>query len=623
MRKKTIKRMLALALASAMSLTACGKTTVDTPVSSETSKTTEESKVESNVEAPKEMVTVTMYPKGATIPSGVVGAWQGELLADIGVQLEVWAFSAEKTNGILASEELPDLFFVNGQDMLGTLLENDLIMDLTPYLDSFDHINDYYASWETYVANQQSKDTGFAAIFDNDDYAGKFYVMPNQAGDRANGQDALQLYTDRNQVRLRWEAYEEIGAPEISNWSELLDAVEAMQVAWPTAADGNETYGIFLEDGSNAIASKWDQLNLWMLWNNRTDNFAKFGFIANYVTGEIEDIYADDSMHYQGLKFLNEAWNRGIIEPDSINTPRKDANLKTKYTVLPSGSLPGYAPDYLEYYMPDSIAYRSKAITKLPEGSSPAVSGWVVSKDCKNVEAVIDLLALWADPNKSLEWYWGPEGDVWYLDDKGNAQLTDEYIAYAENPTGDFIMSTGDPLTYWNHNIVARNGSPTTYGNGEGGVQSNYVQEWAGYEQAAIASAESFKQWQETTGYSSWKELLEANDALCTYSPVEFIRNYTNPAIGTIDDGLALIAQSCLTALQDYSWKMVVAPTEEEFNKLWAELKDTVEEYGIADLQKYFQGVWDDSMAQLIEDGYGPEGDMILNWDELVSPWHK
>jgi len=632
MRNKTIKRMLALTLAAMMSLTACGQTannnvgTFETKTESkEESVVTTEPAKEETKEEPKEIVTVTMYPKAATISSGVVGDWKGQMLADIGVQLEVWAFSEDKTNAILASEELPDLFFVNTQDQLEVLLENDLLMDLTPYLDRVDHISEYYTSWETYVANQQAKDTGYAAVFGNEDYAGKFYVMPNQAGDRANGAESLQRYTDRYQVRLRWAAYEEVGAPAISNWTDLLDAVVKMWKVWPTTDDGIETYGMFLEDGTNSIKSKWDQLDLWFRWNNRTDMFAKWGYIANYVTAEIEDIYEDEGMYYQGLKFLNDAWNRGLIEPDSINTPRKDANFMTKYTLLPSGSLPGGAPDYLEYYMPGSVAYSNKAITKLAEGASPAISGWVVSKECENIDAVIDLLALWADVDKSLEWYWGPEGDIWYLDDKGNARPTDAYIDYVLNPTeGGFPMSTGDSWVYWNHNIIARNGSPTSYGNGEGSVQSNYVQEWKEYEFAAVASSETFKQWQETTGYSSWQELLEdKEDALCTYSPVQFMSTYTNPVVAKVDDALALSAQSCLTALQDYSWKMLVAPTEEEFNKLWAELKEKVDGYGLADVQNYFKGVWDECMAQLIEEGYGPEGDMIANWDELVSPWHK
>lgn len=632
MKNKTIKRMLALMLAAVMSLTACGQTTSS---NAGTSETKTESKVESVVtsepakeetkEAPKEIVTVTMYPKSASIASGVVGDWKEQMLADIGVQLEVWAFSKDKTNAILASGELPDLFFVTSQDQVEVLLENDLLLDLTPYLDQFDCIGDYYSSWDTYVANQQAKDTGYAALFGNDDYAGKFYVMPNKAGDRKNGQESLQLYTDRNQVRLRWDAYEGIGAPAINNWSDLLDAVEKMWEYWPADEAGNKTYGMFLEDGSQSIETCWDQLNLWFLWNNRTDAYEKWGYIANYLTAEIEDVYADDGMYYQGLKFLNDAWNRGLIEPDSINTPRKDASLMTQNTVLPSGSLPGSAPNYLEFYMPGSTAYKSKAITKLVEGAKPATTGWVVSKDCENVDAVIDLLALWSDPNKALEWYWGPEGDIWYLDDNGNAMLTEAYINYAKNPTEDgFIMSTGDAWKYWNQNIIATNGSPTTYGNGQGGVQSNFVQEWKEYEFAAIGNSETFKQWQETTGYLSWQELLEDKEgALCTYSPVQHMESYIKAGVAKADDALTLVAQSCLTALQDYSWKMVVAPNEAEFNKLWTELKKTVEDYGIADVQKYFQGAWDDSMKQAIEDGYGPEGDMIVNWDELVSPWHK
>ena len=185
-------------------------------------------------------------------------------------------------------------------------------------------------------------------------------------------------------------------------------------------------------------------------------------------------------------------------------------------------------------------------------------------------------------------------------------------------------MSSGEPWVWWNHNIVAQSGSLTTYGDGEGGFRSGYVQYWPEYELAVSEGSETFKNWQKTTGYESWKELVEdKEDSMCTYSPVQMISKWIDPRVAKADDATKLAAQSCLTALQDYSWKMIVASTEAEFNKLWAELKNTVGGYGIADVQKYFQGVWDESMVDCYEQGYGPEGDMIVNWDDLTSPWHK
>jgi len=185
-------------------------------------------------------------------------------------------------------------------------------------------------------------------------------------------------------------------------------------------------------------------------------------------------------------------------------------------------------------------------------------------------------------------------------------------------------MSTGEKWVYWNHETVAKSaGVLTTYGDGEGGFQVNHIQKWKEYEISTTGQHENFKNWQETMGYSSWQELLEDKDAVCTYSPVWFVYTYLNAELAKADDAIALAAQSCLNALQDYSWKMLVAPTEEEFNKLWAEMKETVEGYGIADVQSYFTSVYDKCMEQVIADGYGPEGDMIVNWDELVSPWHK
>ena len=63
----------------------------------------------------------------------MVTGYKADILAKRGLQAEVWAWSEEKTNAILASGDLPDIMFVNGEK-LNTLIEAGLVLNLDDYL---------------------------------------------------------------------------------------------------------------------------------------------------------------------------------------------------------------------------------------------------------------------------------------------------------------------------------------------------------------------------------------------------------------------------------------------------------------------------------------------------------
>ena len=96
MKAKSFKRVLALALATAMVLTACGqKPAANTSESTKTSESTpakEESTPaasEEKKEEPKEPVAITLYPKDANLFSGEVTGYRAEAFAAHGIKLEI------------------------------------------------------------------------------------------------------------------------------------------------------------------------------------------------------------------------------------------------------------------------------------------------------------------------------------------------------------------------------------------------------------------------------------------------------------------------------------------------------------------------------------------------------
>lgn len=140
MRRKMWKKTMAAALSTALvlSMAGCGEHS-ETQAGTEKEAgegaqgASENGKSEEGGAA-EDLVTVTMYPTDSITPSGVVDGYKGKLFAEKGIQLEVWAYSDEKTNAILAGGDLPDIMYVK-YDNLQTMIESGMVLNLEEYLD--------------------------------------------------------------------------------------------------------------------------------------------------------------------------------------------------------------------------------------------------------------------------------------------------------------------------------------------------------------------------------------------------------------------------------------------------------------------------------------------------------
>ena len=115
---------------SAAALTACGGS----------SSTTSGSAGNTSGSASSGPQTITFYPRDANVSSGLVGGFKGEYFASRGFNLDIWAYSDEKTNAILASGDLPDVMFIPEQS-LDIMVQGGMLLNLDDYLDQMPHVN--------------------------------------------------------------------------------------------------------------------------------------------------------------------------------------------------------------------------------------------------------------------------------------------------------------------------------------------------------------------------------------------------------------------------------------------------------------------------------------------------
>lgn len=499
--------------------------------------------------------TITFYPSAANVSSGAVGGYKGEFFASRGFNLEVWAYSDERTNAILASGDLPDVMFVP-EDSLDIMIQGGMLVNLDEHMDKLPHLQSFGpgATALNYMRAYKSAGTGGV------------YALPNSIGDNYNKFMALDT-TERNAVKLRWDVYEKIGAPAINSMDDLLDVMEQMMAAQPTEEDGTPNFGTILNSGSDT--SYWACMVMWYRMQGYKEDQLGYLLEMDMVNGTISSILSKDSMYYKGLKWYNEAYRRGLIDPDSISNDRATQKVKVDggYAMVPSGYLPGWAPKYMPYYIPGTKIYYNAS---RPYGNVAQSIG--ISSKTQNLDACLAFLDILCDPDAYLLIASGPDGEFWYSDENGDAYLTDAAMDYL-NAGGsytvldEFQMSTGENLKFWNTPWVAWNGSLSSYGDGQGEKRCCYTAAWNEINELST-DTDIYRQWQQTVGHESWMEWLESENAFYDISDIDYISAFTSLP----DDMMQLTIDAIRDKVVNASWRMVYANDQATFDAEWDQM---------------------------------------------------
>lgn len=490
-------------------------------------------------------VTITLYPANANLTSGTVTGWRGDFFRKQGLVIEVWAYSDDRTNAILASGTLPDIMYTSDKNLV-TMIEGNMLLDLTDYVDDMLHVssNSDVMTALSYVKKFDSADTG------------KLYYMPLQVGPGDVGTD-----TERYALKLNWEAYKAVGSPEITDVYSLIDVVKKMKEACPTTADGTKMEGAWLCSGQDAKyfggMLSWYGMMGYSMANVRylieTDMFGE-----TYAS-----ILEDNSMYYQGLKWLNALYQNGLLAEDSISTDRpttqslvKDA----KAVLMPLIVSPGWAPTYMQIYVEGEKIYYHNF-------SDYGITGISVNAKTENLEACLAFLDMLATPEAYLVVRDGPDGEYWYTADDGHAYPTEKALDCARNGE-KFVFSDGSPKDLWNTSWIINLGTlcnDRTDGNGNPRVVR--AEQWDEILEIAN-STETMNEWRKLTGYDNWVDLLNDKKALKTESKLENVTKFAE----LLPETMELTVSSLKDAVVSASWNMVYAKTDAEFEALWAKM---------------------------------------------------
>ena len=319
--KKSNQRMLSAALI-AGTLAGCGSdnsdSTESTAVESTAGDSTEsadssDGETEGNSKY-KDFITVDVFDSMANY-QGIQSGWFAKIVKDkFNMELNIIAPNVAGGGNTLfqtrsAAGDLGDLIITGcGNGRLQNLVTAGLVIDMTDYLKDAENVHRYDSAIET--TSQLVEEDGIWAI-------------PSESSSNSPTTSSEGLEPNYG-AYLRWDAYKAAGYPELNTLEDLLPALQKMQEAVPTSDSGKQTYAIslFKDWDGNLMSNAKPEASLY--------GYDEIGFVLAKADGSDYQSFIDsDSAYVRSLKFLFEANQMGLVDPES--TTQNYDTLFAKY----------------------------------------------------------------------------------------------------------------------------------------------------------------------------------------------------------------------------------------------------------------------------------------------------
>lgn len=570
MKKKMLKRAASVALCAAMTatmLTGCGSGKSDNKSGKDTSSDgSSNSKYE-------EFITVDVFDQLANM-QGVQSGWFAKVVKDkFNMELNIIApnvagggdtlFQTRSTAG-----NLGDLIITGTENgKLKNLVTAGLVTDMTDLLKDKDIMKNYSQAMEgvTELAGQDG-----------------IWAIPSEISSQSpeistDGMDPLVS------PYVRWDAYEAVGKPEVKTLDDFVPVLQQMQEAVPESDSGKKTYAISLFkdwDGNMMVGAK----NFAALYG-----YQELGFTLLKGDGsDIQDITDENGYYMKAVKFLFNANQAGLVDPESTTQ---------NYDILSDKYRDGQVLTSLWSWQGSSF-YNTQENKEAGKGFMPMfiedTAPW--TQGCFSqgkTETVIAIGSKAQDPERMadfIDWLYspegmeiagqaggaaGPEGLTWEMKD-GKAVRTDfgKKVLQGEDTT-EVPEEWGGGQ--WKDGISWLNYKPLSLVD----IDPNNNEPYMNTMWSSVLAENTTKldtQWQEYAGGAKTTlEFLENKNALSVAPGASYVLPEDSSDIATL-------RSQCKQVIVDKSWQMIFASNEDEFNSLYKEMKDTITGLGYDDV---------------------------------------
>ena len=559
--KKSNQRMLSAALI-AGTLAGCGSdnsdSTESTAVESTAGDSTEsadssDGETEGNSKY-KDFITVDVFDSMANY-QGIQSGWFAKIVKDkFNMELNIIAQNVAGGGDTLfqtrsAAGDLGDLIITGcGNGRLQNLVTAGLVIDMTDYLKDAENVHRYDSAIET--TSQLVEEDGIWAI-------------PSESSSNSPTTSSEGLEPNYG-AYLRWDAYKAAGYPELNTLEDLLPALQKMQEAVPTSDSGKQTYAIslFKDWDGNLMSNAKPEASLY--------GYDEIGFVLAKADGSDYQSFIDsDSAYVRSLKFLFEANQMGLVDPESTTQ-----NYGTLFAKYQDGQILFSPYPWLgqSAYNTDANKAEGKGFMLAPIADECIFSyGCQVNGNGGNAGIMIGSKA--EDPQRLadfIDWLYSPEGIM-------------ESCAQTASTCGPVITDFGKQALYGETVNVPDEWGGGTWKDGVSALNYKAVNQLDVNPETGICydytTWSSVLENQDNTLYADWKTQTGAEttmDYLTSHDQI-LVAPGSGYAVPEEDSQISTLRGQCKASIVDYSWKMVFASNEDEFNSLLAEMQDTLE----------------------------------------------
>ena len=388
---------------------------------------------------------------------------------------------------------------------------------------------------------------------------------------------------------IRWDLYKELGYPEVKDLDDLVDVLGQMKSICPTGDDGKATYG----------------MSIWSAWDGNMAMYPKalasayYGYdelgygLYDSQTGQFHDCLEEGGPYVEALRFFNQLYQKGLLDPDSMTQTYEDMMAKTqKGNVF--FSIFDYAGSQL-FNTDEHIAQNKYMDPLVPTDASVIVYGlstggndriWSIGSKALYPEKCMQILNWLHTPEGAMTIWYGIKGLMWDYDENGNTYFTELGRTCYFDPGHDLTgVEWISPYTGKTYTLDG------TFNDGK--IQMNNITWGFGAKNPESAESECFhySTWQSQMGQpkndtdADWRAKTGANGTQAymntvNYTVVPVVSTYHEPAR---DAELELKWNQVKTTVVNGSWNAMYAKSDAEFDSIVAKMRSDADAYGYAE----------------------------------------
>lgn len=469
-----------------------------------------------------------------------------------------------------AAGNLGDIVAI-GQDKLQNTIKAGLLLDMKK-----DNLLDNYGkdikNYPTAIKKfQTAYNTGNAVYALPNSVSNQSPTTPSETGDLTFG------------VFVPWELYTAIGSPKLNSVDDILPTLKAMHDKQPKSSDGKKTYAFSLfkdwDGGGMTLAQQMGSM-----YGRATESFLEYSAADMTQTTSWLD---PNSYYMKSLKMYYQANQEGLLDPDSA-TQNWDT-MSGKYT---NGQILFSWWSFLGKPTYNTTANKNagKGYMFVPindekllsQGNTPAGGTYAIGigSKCQDPARVMQFINWLYSPDYQ-ENSIGPKGLVWNMKN-GKAVLTD-FGMNAVSSDGSTIQV---PAEYgggsFKDGTQQINFGPISWNDIDPNTKEPYnYNQWSSYETATNNKLQ--KSWSEAVGGAKdTVDYLKKKNQLSVLTGTDYVQQ-------TPEDSIKAIEDQCKTVVKDYSWKMVFAKSQSEFDKLYNEMVKQANGFGIQKVDDFYK----------------------------------